>query len=72
MASAVLFDIGVFALVVGATILMLIALAHQSVRGHRAAAPRALQSPEPLQSPQPLPTSTVDVTGSTVDATGEP
>jgi multicomponent K+:H+ antiporter subunit A len=33
MASAVLFDIGVFALVVGATILMLIALAHQSVRG---------------------------------------
>ena len=35
-ASALLFDIGVFALVVGATVLMLIALAHQSVRGQRA------------------------------------
>jgi len=35
-ASALLFDIGVFALVVGATALILIALAHQSVRGHRA------------------------------------
>jgi len=32
MASAFLFDIGVFALVVGATVLMLIAIAHQSVR----------------------------------------
>jgi multicomponent K+:H+ antiporter subunit A len=37
MASALLFDIGVFTLVVGATVLMLIALAHQSVRGHRTA-----------------------------------
>ncbi len=37
MASALLFDIGVFALVVGATLLMLVALAHQSVRGQRAA-----------------------------------
>jgi multicomponent K+:H+ antiporter subunit A len=37
MASALIFDIGVFLLVVGATVLMLIALAHQSVRGHRAA-----------------------------------
>ncbi|MCB4822090.1 monovalent cation/H+ antiporter subunit A [Roseicella aerolata] len=35
-ASALLFDIGVFILVVGATLLMLVALAHQSVRGHRA------------------------------------
>jgi multicomponent K+:H+ antiporter subunit A len=35
LASAFLFDLGVFALVVGATVLMLIALAHQSVRGHR-------------------------------------
>jgi multicomponent K+:H+ antiporter subunit A len=33
--SALLFDIGVFALVVGATVLMLIAIAHQSVRSHR-------------------------------------
>ena len=32
-ASALIFDIGVFALVVGATLLMLVALAHQSVRG---------------------------------------
>jgi multicomponent K+:H+ antiporter subunit A len=39
IASALLFDLGVFALVVGATVLMLIALAHQSVRGHRAAPP---------------------------------
>ncbi len=36
MASALLFDLGVFALVVGATVLILIALAHQSVRSRRA------------------------------------
>jgi multicomponent K+:H+ antiporter subunit A len=35
-ASALVFDLGVFGLVVGATLLMLVALAHQSVRGHRA------------------------------------
>jgi multicomponent K+:H+ antiporter subunit A len=35
VASALLFDIGVFAVVVGATVLMLIAIAHQSVRSHR-------------------------------------
>ncbi len=35
-ASALLFDIGVFAVVLGATVLMLIAIAHQSVRSHRA------------------------------------
>jgi len=33
--SAFVFDLGVFSLVVGATTLILIALAHQSVRGHR-------------------------------------
>ncbi len=33
--SALLFDLGVFALVVGATVLILTALAHQSVRSHR-------------------------------------
>ena len=33
--SAFLFDVGVFLLVVGATALLLIALAHQSLRGHR-------------------------------------
>jgi multicomponent K+:H+ antiporter subunit A len=36
LASALLFDIGVFLLVIGATVLMLIALAHQSIRGRRA------------------------------------
>jgi multicomponent K+:H+ antiporter subunit A len=35
VASAFLFDLGVFALVVGATVLMLIAIAHQSMRSHR-------------------------------------
>ncbi|HTM28210.1 MAG TPA: monovalent cation/H+ antiporter subunit A [Rhodanobacter sp.] len=38
LASAVLFDLGVFCLVVGATTLMLVALAHQSLRRPRAAA----------------------------------
>jgi len=33
--SAFLFDIGVFLLVIGATTLMLIAIAHQSLRAHR-------------------------------------
>ncbi|MBR0666093.1 monovalent cation/H+ antiporter subunit A [Roseomonas hellenica] len=37
MASAMAFDIGVFALVFGATVLILIAIAHQSVRSQRAA-----------------------------------
>ncbi len=35
MASALLFDLGVFVLVVGATVLILIAIAHQSIRGAR-------------------------------------
>lgn len=35
LASATFFDMGVFALVVGATLLILTALAHQSVRSHR-------------------------------------
>jgi multicomponent K+:H+ antiporter subunit A len=35
IASALFYDIGVFALVVGATLLILTALGHQSVRGHR-------------------------------------
>ncbi|CAG0946049.1 NADH-quinone oxidoreductase subunit L [Gammaproteobacteria bacterium] len=45
--SAVLFDLGVFFLVLGVTILMLITLAHQSVRGERQA--RQLE-PSPWQS----------------------
>ncbi|EPX87842.1 Multisubunit Na+/H+ antiporter, MnhB subunit [Rubellimicrobium thermophilum DSM 16684] len=36
-ASALLFDIGVFMLVFGSAVLLLIALAHQSIRGRRAA-----------------------------------
>lgn len=36
LASALLFDCGVFALVFGATVLMLITIAHQSLRSHRA------------------------------------
>jgi multicomponent K+:H+ antiporter subunit A len=36
-ATAVIFDFGVFSLVLGATVLMLVALAHQSIRSHRAA-----------------------------------
>ncbi|WP_255542880.1 MnhB domain-containing protein [Azospirillum sp. INR13] len=62
VASALLFDIGVFALVVGATILILIALARQSLRGHRAAAPRPAEMPavpEPVQS-GPVPTAVGD------------
>ncbi|GAB2531772.1 MAG: monovalent cation/H+ antiporter subunit A [Comamonadaceae bacterium] len=35
VASATFFDMGVFALVVGSTLLILTAIAHQSVRGHR-------------------------------------
>lgn len=37
--SAFVFDLGVFLLVVGATVLILIALAHQSIRSHRASRP---------------------------------
>jgi multicomponent K+:H+ antiporter subunit A len=40
LASALLFDLGVFAVVFGATVLMLPAIAHQSVRSHRAPAGR--------------------------------
>ncbi len=39
--SATFFDLGVFAVVVGATLLLLTALAHQSIRAHRPAAPPA-------------------------------
>jgi multicomponent K+:H+ antiporter subunit A len=35
--SATFFDLGVFALVVGSTLFILVAIAHQSVRAHRAA-----------------------------------
>ncbi|MFB2550244.1 monovalent cation/H+ antiporter subunit A [Ensifer soli] len=45
VASALIFDLGVFALVLGATVLILIALAHQSVRTPRAQA-RAARAAE--------------------------
>ncbi len=47
VASALLFDLGVFLLVVGSTVLILIALAHQSVRSHRLAVPA---DPQPAPS----------------------
>jgi multicomponent K+:H+ antiporter subunit A len=50
MATALVFDLGVFALVVGATVLMLIAIAHQSVRSHRAPSERG--PVEPAASPK--------------------
>jgi multicomponent K+:H+ antiporter subunit A len=45
LATAVLFDLGVFGLVVGATVLILIALAHQSIRVPRAPAREREASP---------------------------
>src|SRR3546814_2308613 len=39
--SATFFDLGVLIVVVGATLLILTALAHQSIRAHRQLAPRA-------------------------------
>jgi multicomponent K+:H+ antiporter subunit A len=39
-ASALLFDVGVFSLVVGATVLMLIAIAHQSIRSAKTKVPK--------------------------------
>ena len=44
-ATALLFDLGVFSLVVGATVLMLIAIAHQSLRIGRARAGRPAADP---------------------------
>ncbi len=46
LASATAFDLGVFSLVLGATTLMLIAIAHQSVRSHRVHAPHERVAPE--------------------------
>jgi multicomponent K+:H+ antiporter subunit A len=39
-ATALLFDVGVFSLVVGATVLMLIAIAHQSIRSAKTKTPK--------------------------------
>lgn len=46
LASALIFDLGVFAVVVGATVLMLIAIAHQSTRSHRRSAERVITPTE--------------------------
>ena len=59
IASALFFDIGVFTLVVGSTLLILTALAHQSVRSHRfharAADDDAAQAPTPSPTTHPAP-----------------
>ena len=44
--TAAFFDLGVLAVVVGATLLILTALAHQSIRGLRQLQPRAGAAPE--------------------------
>ncbi|WP_434064266.1 monovalent cation/H+ antiporter subunit A [Pararhizobium gei] len=44
LATAILFDLGVFSLVLGATVLILIALAHQSLRAPRVHAARAAKA----------------------------
>jgi multicomponent K+:H+ antiporter subunit A len=49
LASATLFDLGVFALVVGATVLILIAIAHQTLRSHRAPQPDASDEAPPAE-----------------------
>jgi multicomponent K+:H+ antiporter subunit A len=50
LATALLFDLGVFLLVVGATALILIAIAHQSIR-----TPARLQQPQPRTELEPEP-----------------
>ena len=50
LVSAFVFDLGVFALVLGATTLILIALAHQSIRSHRIHMPRERVTPEAEKS----------------------
>src|SRR5690606_23890383 len=50
LSTVLLFDLGVYTLVVGATVLMLIALAHQSLRLYRKpGAQHALESGVPVQ-----------------------
>jgi len=61
LASALFFDLGVFALVVGSTVLILTAIAHQSVRSHRAMpAPEPESAPDPEMVTQPLETARYD------------
>lgn len=44
LSSVLLFDLGVYLLVIGATVLMLIAIAHQSLRSHRKLAAEAAEA----------------------------
>ncbi len=53
IASAMFFDIGVFTLVVGSTLLILTAIAHQSVRGHRFHARMADEAAAAQAAPMP-------------------
>lgn len=46
LSSVLLFDLGVYMLVIGATVLMLIAIAHQSLRSHRRLAAEVTDSAE--------------------------
>src|SRR5690606_12728315 len=60
MATALLFDLGVFALVVCATVLMLIALARQSIRRHKpgdAAKPTVREGADRWNCPSPAPSA---------------
>ncbi|RZA18265.1 MAG: hypothetical protein EOP02_20365, partial [Proteobacteria bacterium] len=52
LASAFLFDIGVFAVVVGTTVLILIALAHQSIRAPRVRRPSEKSTPPESENPE--------------------
>ena len=51
VASAIFFDLGVFALVVGSTLMILTSIAHQSVRGHRYHARMAEETREAMALP---------------------
>jgi multicomponent K+:H+ antiporter subunit A len=48
--SATFFDLGVFSLVLGSTLFILVALAHQSVRAHREAEAERREDPAPRQA----------------------
>ncbi|NDP62888.1 monovalent cation/H+ antiporter subunit A [Polaromonas sp.] len=56
VASAIFFDLGVFALVVGSTLMILTSIAHQSVRGHRHHARMAEETREAAALPAALET----------------
>mgnify|MGYP004719508677 CR=1 FL=1 len=51
LSSVLLFDLGVYMLVVGATVLVLVALAHQSMRAQRRAAAEAEAEEEAAAQP---------------------